>query len=537
MGDQSDQRAGGGEPLLPLRKGVSRSQGNCLTLLQQFGQRLEKPASGFPPLAAEFLRVRDKRGRLVPLRPNQAQARVLASWGQRNIILKARQMGITTLVAAQFFLRTMTTPGTLSVLVAHDQRSAEEIFRIAHRFLENLPEWLRRGALRTSRANVRQLVFPALDSQYRVETAADPEAGRGLTIQNLHCSEVARWPGHGAETLASLRAAVAPAGTVVLESTPNGVSGCFYDEWKRAPETGYVRHFLPWWIESSYTGDPVDPREFTEEEHGLAIAQRLSGEQIGFRRSLRANFRGLAAQEFAEDAESCFLASGECVFDVPALERRLLECVDLCAARQGRVVEVWYPAVAGKEYVIGVDAAGGGADGDYACAQVIDRESGLQCAELHGHLNPEELARAVARLAREYNDAIIAVERNNHGHGVHAYLTAANRYERLYERGGSLGWPTNAVTRPQMVALVASVIDDGAKVFNSAELLRECRTFARGRDGIPRALGSAHDDRVMAMAIALAVREELLIARRERGPRVSALEVDAKSGTVPGLRV
>src|ERR1019366_3859389 len=97
--------------------------------------------------------------------------------------------------------------GTLSVQVAHDQRSAEEIFRIVHRLLENLPESLRQGALVTSRANVRQIVFPMLDSEYRVETAADPNAGRGLTIHNLHCSEVARWPRDVSETLASLRAA------------------------------------------------------------------------------------------------------------------------------------------------------------------------------------------------------------------------------------------------------------------------------------------------------------------------------------------
>ena len=171
---------------------------------------------------------------------------------KRNIVLKARQLGITTYVAARFFDHTITHPGTLSVQVAHDQQSAEEIFRIVHRFVENLPAPLRKGALRTSRANVRQIVFPWLDSEYRVETAADPNAGRGLTIQNLHCSEVARWPRDAAATLASLRAAVPPDGEIVLESTPNGACGCFYDEWLRAHETGYTRHFFPWWWEPTY---------------------------------------------------------------------------------------------------------------------------------------------------------------------------------------------------------------------------------------------------------------------------------------------
>src|SRR5438128_8431731 len=87
---------------------------------------------------------------------------------------------------------------------------------------------MKKVALMTSRANVRQIVFPRLDSEYRVATAADPNAGRGMTIHNLHCSEVARWPGDGAETLSSLRSAVPGNGEIVLESTPNGAGGVFY---------------------------------------------------------------------------------------------------------------------------------------------------------------------------------------------------------------------------------------------------------------------------------------------------------------------
>jgi hypothetical protein len=91
-------------------------------------------------LIASWLKVRNKRGRLVRLRPNRAQQEYERHCGERNIILKARQMGMSTWIAARFFIHTITRPGTLSVQVAHDQRSAEEIFRIVHRFLENLPE-------------------------------------------------------------------------------------------------------------------------------------------------------------------------------------------------------------------------------------------------------------------------------------------------------------------------------------------------------------------------------------------------------------
>src|SRR5262249_31606348 len=111
-------------------------------------------------LIARLLRIRTKEGRLLRLTSNRAQREFSRTATRRNVILKARQMGITTWIAARFFIATITRRGILTVLVAHDQESAESIFRIVHRFWENLPERLRAGALRTSRANVRQLVFP-----------------------------------------------------------------------------------------------------------------------------------------------------------------------------------------------------------------------------------------------------------------------------------------------------------------------------------------------------------------------------------------
>jgi hypothetical protein len=200
-------------------------------------------------LAQAMLVVRTRAGRPAKLEANAVQQEFEKRRGQRNIVLKARQMGLTTWVAGRFFLKTITQPGTLTLEVAHTQEAAEEIFRIVHRFLDWLPDRVRKGTLRTARSNVRQIVFPRIDAQYRVVSAADRNAGRGLTVQNLHCSEIARWPGDAAEILAGLRAALAPGAEMVLESTPQGVGGCFHEEWLKADETGMVRHFFPWWME------------------------------------------------------------------------------------------------------------------------------------------------------------------------------------------------------------------------------------------------------------------------------------------------
>lgn len=540
----------------------------------------------------EMLRIRNRDGALAPFALNRAQRELARDPAPRKIILKARQLGISTYVAARFFIKTITQPGTLTVQVAHDQESAEEIFKIVRRFQENLPEALRsagKSALaRTSRSNVRQLVFPLMDSEYRVATAADPNAGRGLTIQNLHCSEVGRWPRFAAETLASLRAAVPTDGEIVLESTPNGAAGCFYNEWQRAAETGYSRHFFPWWYEPHYRIDlcgagglgapdagrlcprqgedlareKADIHPLSEEE--IKIMQRfgLDLEQIAYRRHLQSNFRGLAPQEFCEDAESCFLASGECVFDLETIEKRLAFCAQqYCEVRDNGALRIWYPPTASRSYLIGADPAGGGADGDYSCAQVLDLATGLQCAELRGHFPPMEFAAHLAALARDYNHALLVIERNNHGHAVLAHLqnpssfvipsrlggeesaslnvhgfsraessltgdralapeaqfetrnqkleTSRRGELNLFEKNGQLGWLTTAANRAQIIANFAATLATDSRLFNSAILLEECRTFIRCEDGRPAAAIGAHDDTVFAMAIALAARNEI----------------------------
>jgi hypothetical protein len=460
-------------------------------------------------LIEKHLKIRDKRGALVPLRLNKAQSEYSNKCTQRNIVLKARQLGITTYVAARFFIETVTRPGTLTMQVAHTQESAEEIFRMVHRFWENLPEGVRHGALIKSRSNIRQIVFPRLDSEYRVATAADENAGRGLTIQNLHCSEVARWPRYAAETLAALRAAVPSHGTVVLESTPNGAGGLFYEEWQMAEETGYTKHFFPWWYEASYKSHSkrLMQAPLTDGERELVKRWQLTVPQIAFRRSMWATMRGLAPQEFAEDDVACFKASGECVFDLEAIEKRLGATVEAFQAQDNGRLKIWFPPQPEKEYIVGVDPAGGGSDGDYACAEVIEITSGVQCAELHGHFPPRELAKKVVELARQYGDALVAVERNNHGYGVLAHLRTSEAYSNIYAEGHKEGWLTSAVSRPRMIENLAAILMTAPEIFNSQRLLSELRTFVRHADGSSCASSGAHDDSVMAMAIAMAVRK------------------------------
>jgi hypothetical protein len=491
--------------------------------LLDLGQLMDARPARLIRAVEGLLKVRDREGVERPLRANAVQRAFEQNCGRQNIVLKARQMGITTWVAGRFFLKTITARGVMTVQVAQTREAAEGIFRMVQRFWECLPVEVREGPLRRSRANVGQMCFPELDSEFRVVSAADENAGRGLTVQYLHCSEVSRWPGDAAATLAGLRAALAPDGEMVMESTPNGAYGCFYEEWGRgiAPAAqlvgesagGVVRHFFPWWMEEAYVGAPV-VGELREDEQRLVLAHGLTAGQIGFRRGLEASYRGLRSQEFAEDAESCFKATGECCFEVSAVETRLAEVGEPVETRRGGALQIWLPSLPGKEYLVAVDTAGGGADGDFAAVQVIEVESGLQCAELQQRLGTLELARVSAKLAREYGGAMIAVERNNHGAGVLAYLDSVEHYARVYEQNGVAGWLTTAGSKPGMVSRMGALLVESAEMFFSKRLLGECRTFVTMAGGRVGAVNGAHDDCLMAMAIGQAVRAELVSKKR-----------------------
>ena len=497
--------------------------GYSLEQLLELGKHLDEPPeqpdgeTNSAGLAFKLLKIRDRDGHESPLQANPVQARFERMRGKRNIIVKARQMGITTWVAGRFFLKTITARGMLTVQVAQTREAAEAIFRMVQRFWECLDLDLRKGLLKRSRANIGQMVFPELDSEFRVLSAADANAGRGLTVQHLHLSEVSRWPGDAAATLAGLRAALVPGGELVMESTPNGAHGCFYEEWRQAEENGMVKHFFPWWMEAAYVSAPATG--LREEERALIEQHGLTPAQIGFRRTLEANYRGLRVQEFAEDAELCFRTTGDCCFDMDSLDQRLREVKGPAEVRGSGRLHIFLPPQPTREYIVAVDPAGGGSQGDYAAVQVIDRESGAQCAELRQRLRPRELTTAAVELAREYSapgqPALLVVERNNHGHGVLAFLTGAAPYDRIYCSKEVPGWLTSPVSKPAIIGGLDTLLVEKPELFRSRRLLEECRTFVNHANGSMGAAHGTHDDCVMAFAIAQAVRRELLGSRRK----------------------
>ena len=134
----------------------------------------------------------------------------------------------------------------------------------------------------------------------------------------------------------------------------------------------------------------------------------------------------------------------------------------------------------------------------------------MQCAEFAGHVGGLELARLVTGLAEEYDRAWLVIERNNHGSGILALADTACAYRRIYSQSGQPGWLTTSVSRPAILARLGAALVEQPCIFQSRKLLGECRSFVRQPNGNSGARAGTHDDRVMAMAIGLGARAELL---------------------------
>jgi hypothetical protein len=223
----------------------------------------------------------------------------------RKIILKGRQMGISTYIGGRFYRKTSTNKGMRTQIVTHEDDATQNLFGMAKRFHENcLPDF----KPQTSVANANELAFGRLDSGYKIATAGARTAGRSSTIQCLHASEFDFWPDATAdEVWTGLTEALANSdGTeCIIESTANVPNGRFHRAWKaaKAGKSSYEALFLPWFWHDEYRTDPhqdwIAPPAF--EDYGILYA--LDPDQVYWawekNRDMGVTL-GLSSDEFCE---------------------------------------------------------------------------------------------------------------------------------------------------------------------------------------------------------------------------------------------
>lgn len=498
------------------------------------------------------LKIKTKSGTVVPFRLNDAQRKLYAVAKRqqdagkpvRLIILKARQLGFSTLTEGLIFHACATRRNVNALIVAHREDATANLFRMSKLFYDELPAPVK-PMLRAS--NAQELVFenpsklrserearPGLRSRIRCATAGGRGIGRSDTLQCVHLSEYAFWPDGAdgkASTLAGILQAVPslPGTMVVIESTANGFED-FKERWDAAVagENDFEPVFFAWFENPDYSMPVVPGTEWTPEERDLKAAYRLTDEQLQWRRWCIANNCGgsldMFRQEYPASPGEAFLHSGTGVFDNEQIVLRL-ERLPAPAGRgeftDGEWTESETGAITlyklpeeGVPYVLGGDTAGEGSD--YFTAIVIDNVSGRIVAKLRQKYSEPEYVRQIYALGRFYNDALVAIETNFSTYPVMKLqeMEYPNQYSReredTYTRQmkKSYGFRTDRQSRPRAIANLVEVFSSHPEWFTDRELLEEMLTFCYNEDHRPEALAGKHDDLVMGAAITYAVRHQ-----------------------------
>lgn len=500
-----------------------------------------------------FIKIRDKKSNIVPLILNKAQERlynVIRLQKQQNkpvriIILKARQLGFSTVTGGFIMKETATHKNKQAAIVAHQEDSTTNLFNMYKLMYQNLPAEIKPTQLAS---NAKELVFnnkanTGLNSRIRCMTAGTGGVGRSFTINYLHISELAFWKSDVQETMLGLMQAVpnTPDSMVIIESTANGYEE-FQSRWEAAVkgESDFYPLFVGWNELDEYSM-PYSGFELTDEEHILQNTYSLTNDQLEWRRwCIKNNCGGdvrLFKQEYPISPEEAFLTTGDCVFDQEKIMARLqtipdplyrghftykyddtkeradkLYDISFQQTKTG-YIKIFKEPDPTHSYTLCGDTAGD-TQGDYFAAHVIDNITCEQVAVYHNMTDEILFARQMICLGYKYNTALIAIEAN--------FSTYPNKeisrlgYPNIYVRDkeddfrqpiiSAYGFKTTQITRPLIISSLVDIVRDNVDCINDRITLNECLTFITNEHGRKEAMQGKHDDLVMSLGIGYYVR-------------------------------
>jgi hypothetical protein len=502
--------------------------------------------------------IKTKKGELRPLELNRAQRHVLCIikklWFENKIIrlwiLKARQLGLSTLIEAIIYSITSMIENINSLIVADDDDGSSYIFEMSKLYHEKCPTHIK---AKEKKSNEKKLEFDGIHSQILIDTARNKNAGRNYTFQAAHLSNWAYFP-YPDEVMSGLNNSVpALPRTMIIKETTGKGSNFAKDEWLAAKkgELDYIPIFLPWYWDDGYKmevnhfviGDKT-LGDMTIDEPMLATAMVKDDidqieERLAWRRwKIKNDCKGDVykfKQEFPSNDEEAFEGIvGNPRFNITSLNQLRRNCIAPIAGEliyqngvvafienQKGIYEVYnFPNDATK-CVIGVDIAEG-KGGDRSSASVLNLETLTEDIVLNtDKLDPAQVAVELWKLGHWCNKALIAVE--NNGPGLACILPLRNgqeyqgikypAYRNLYykdildeqtkKKTRKFGWTTSVKTKPIQIDKLAGFIRDKEIVIPAIETIRECQFFVINEDdGTCAALEGNHDDRVMALSIA-----------------------------------
>lgn len=376
-----------------------------------------------------ILQLRGRSGKKTAFKLNKAQKKLWQEilrqqkeQGQvRLIVLKGRQMGISTFIAALNFYKGWSRMGQHSFIMAHRKDAAENLMHILQNFIHDLPKEITPKQINKSASSFKLL---QQDSFWHVLTAGASDVGRSQSIQFLHASEVAFWD-NAASHLTALFATI-PDGEdshIFIESTAHGKSGAFYDLCRAAQKgsSPFRLVFLPWFFEPSYRAKPKE--KISDFWKGYQKKYQLSDSQLAWAINKNASFAATEnkesdkelslkfRQEYPAEIEDAFSgAVSNGLISVEAAEK---------AIKNKTVFDKYSPLI------LGVDLAKGGKDKSWMISR-RGRQLGMEVNEDCENSDAMEQANWIASKIEQYEPARVFMDAGAHGAAV---------YDRLRQLG------------------------------------------------------------------------------------------------------
>jgi hypothetical protein len=451
----------------------------------------------------KYVYIQTSEGRML-FNPFQFQEKLLFLLNKhdRIIILKSRQLGITTLTAA-YALWLMLFKKDQSILaLAPTQDKAKNIVDKVRFAYSELPSWMKVGAVEDNKLSL----LLSNGSKIRAASGASDSA-RGYTANILILDEAA-FIENAEDLWGSAQQTLATGGHAIVLSTPNGLDGFFDKNWAGAEqgENNFIPVRLPWNV---HPKRDAKWREDQDKELGKRMA--------------------------AQECDCNFNSSGDTYFDSEDLEyygKHIEEPIET----RGPQKDYWiwdYPDPT-KNYMVIVDTGRG--DGlDSSAIQVLDVFSGNQVAEYKGNMETKMLSKFAVSIATEYNNALLIVENTGLGHATMSDILDIG-YNNIYysPKGDTLnvtqyvtqfyeydtsrmtpGFSTSTKTRPEVLLAMRNYVIGHLIKIRSVRTKNEMRTFV-WKNGKPQAQSTGyHDDLIMAYAIGLYLRDSAIQYRSQ----------------------
>jgi hypothetical protein len=438
-----------------------------------------------------------------------------------NIVLKGRQIGISTLVAGYALWLLLFHRDKNILVIATKQETAKNLVTKVRFMHQNLPVWLRGNCITDNKLSLQF----ANGSQIKA-VASSKDAGRSEALSLLILDEAAFID--DAEIIwTAASSTLSTGGKAILLSTPNGMGNFFHKMWQQAEAKA-----------NNFNPILLDWRVHPERDQAWRDRQtELMGEM-----------------EASQEHDASFIFSGNTVISPDIIEFYKKTYVQDPISKQGFDGNLWvweYP-VHGKSYVVCADVARGDGE-DYSAFHVIDVETSMQVAEYKGKVETKQFGNMLVSIATEYNDALLIPENSSIGWNaiqqiidrgyrnlfymskdlqyVDVEHQVSGRYARD-ERNMVPGFTTSQRTRPLIIARLKEYMLDNSFTIRSSRTMAELDTFI-WKNGRPEALQGYNDDLIMALCIGLWVRDTALRLRLE-GIEITKYALEKTSyNTVP----